>query len=122
MLGLPTALRVRNGHTVLFHEGGTSRFLDFDCGLPSAVELRLDDPSSRIWVLVDSNWFVFDPALIFERKSRLPDENENDQFVTGHYYRLPAANFHTIDSLFLIHPTGEPSSTLLMFQITRNIE
>jgi len=55
-----------------------------------------------------------------EKSSRLPDEK--DRSVTGHYYRLPAANFPTIDSLFLIHPTGEPSPILPMFQITRNIE
>ena len=46
--------------------------------------------------------------------------NEEVRLRFGHYYRPQTTNFPTIDSLFLIHPPGEPSPTLLMFQITRN--
>lgn len=44
---------------------------------------------------------------------------EGIQLQTNHYYR-PARCFPTIDSLLLIHPRGDPSPILLMFQITRN--
>jgi len=40
----------------------------------------------------------------------------------NHYYRPAAKNFPTIDSLFLVHPDGEPLPILLMFQITRSGE
>ena len=36
------------------------------------------------------------------------------------YYHPVAPNFRTIDSLLSVHPTGDPSPTLLLFQITRN--
>ena len=38
----------------------------------------------------------------------------------GRYYRLKAADFYPIHSLFLIHPRGEPSPILLMFCIGWN--
>jgi len=36
------------------------------------------------------------------------------------YYLPKSRNFPAIDSLLLVHPPGEPSPILLMFQITRN--
>jgi hypothetical protein len=46
--------------------------------------------------------------------------HEGIELDVGHYYRLPAKDFPTIDSLALIHPPGEPSPILLMFKITRD--
>ena len=66
-LGLPTALQVRNGYAVLFHEGGTPSFLKIDGDPCYAMDLKPDGRSSRIRALIDSNQFVFDPALIFLR-------------------------------------------------------
>lgn len=48
--------------------------------------------------------------------------DEKVQLVAGHYYRPEPTNFPTIDSLSLIHPPGEPSPILLIFQISRGEE
>jgi len=45
---------------------------------------------------------------------------EGDQLRVGQYYRLRAADFSSIDSLFFIHPHDEPSPILLAFQIRHN--
>ena len=63
-LKLPTALQVEEEHAMLFHDGGTSQFTS----LASAVRymgLEFDDPSSRIWALVDSSQLLSEPAPIF---------------------------------------------------------
>ena len=63
-LKLPTALQLREGHAILFHEGGTSSFLD-----PAEIDRYLglsdDEPSGRIWALVDSSQVLSEPAPIF---------------------------------------------------------
>ena len=56
---------------------------------------------------------------------QLVDSEEHDiakgaKLKMGHYYRPKAVNFPAIDSLLLIHPLGEPSPILLMFQVTLN--
>ena len=38
----------------------------------------------------------------------------------NHYYRPKSKTFPSVDSLLLVHPPGEQSPILLMFQITRN--
>jgi len=63
-LRLPTALQLFNGEAILFHEGGTSVFGDLED--PSHyVGLKFTNPSSRIWVLVDSNATLLNPAPVF---------------------------------------------------------
>ena len=44
--------------------------------------------------------------------------DEGSQLQVDRYYRPKADSFPTIDSLLLVHPTGEQSPILLMFQIT----
>jgi len=63
-LRLPTALQLREGHAILFHEGGTSRFLDLKDDTAYA-RLASDKPSGRIWVLVDSSQVLSEPAQLF---------------------------------------------------------
>ena len=46
---------------------------------------------------------------------------DGTQLKTNCYYR-PRDNFPTIDSLLLIHPHGDSSPILLLFQMTRNKE
>ena len=65
-LGLPTVLQVREDYAVLFHEGGTSIFLELNNIVPY---LGLQPPSGtprKIWALVDSNRFLSEPAIIFK--------------------------------------------------------
>jgi hypothetical protein len=45
---------------------------------------------------------------------------EGDRFRMSQYYRLNPTDFPATDSVLLIHPPGEPSPILLMFQMTRN--
>ena len=45
---------------------------------------------------------------------------EGDRLHMNHYYRLNSSDFPATDSMLLIHPPGEPSPILLMFQMTRN--
>ena len=63
-LRLPTALQLREGHAILFHKGGTSRFLDLTDDTTYAG-LTSDKPSGRIWVLVDSSQVLSEPAHLF---------------------------------------------------------
>ena len=63
-LKLPTALQVGNGYAILFHDGGTSQFASVTEAI-YYIRLRFDDPSSRIWALVDSNNDLLEPAPIF---------------------------------------------------------
>jgi len=63
-LKLPTALQVEKGHAILFHDGGTSQFASVTDAV-GYTELIFDDPSSRIWALVDSNSDLLEPAPIF---------------------------------------------------------
>ena len=62
-LKLPTVLQVNEHRAILFHEGGTSQFLDLE-DTEAYAGLRFDEPSSRIWVLIYSNQ-VSEPAPIF---------------------------------------------------------
>jgi len=64
-LKLPTILQIDKCKVLLFHEGGVSQFLRPD-DLDSCDGLALpQSSSSRIWVLVDSNPRLSDPAPIF---------------------------------------------------------
>jgi hypothetical protein len=45
---------------------------------------------------------------------------EGDRLRMNRYYRLDSIDFPATDSVLLIHPPGEPSPILLMFQMTRN--
>ena len=63
-LKLPTVLQTGKNIAILFHEGGVSQFLNPDVPNPS-LGLRSLSRSARIWVLVDSNQQVSNPALIF---------------------------------------------------------
>ena len=56
-------------------------------------------------------------GLVTSVQYRLGGEVKLD---VGRYYRLKAADFYPIHSLFLIHPRGEPSPILLMFWIAWN--
>ena len=62
-LRLPTVLQVNEHRAILFHEGGTSQFLDPE-DTEAYTGLKFNEPSSRIWVLVDSNQ-VSEPAPTF---------------------------------------------------------
>lgn len=62
-LRLPTVLQINEHRAILFHEGGTSQFMDPE-DTEAYAGLKFDEPSSRIWVLVDSNQ-VSKPAPAF---------------------------------------------------------
>ena len=62
---LPTVLHIRDNHAILFHEGGTSHFLDFIDRSDRYTGLSDNRPSGRIWVLVDSSQLLSKPAPIF---------------------------------------------------------
>ena len=70
VLGLPTAIQTYPHFAILFHEGGTSQFSDLES--PDVYQgLRFGRSShKRIWVLVDSNQYLLQPAPIF--RSRRP--------------------------------------------------
>ncbi|KAF9647700.1 hypothetical protein BDM02DRAFT_3129593 [Thelephora ganbajun] len=61
-----------------------------------------------------------DPANVQLTASEERDLLEGAQLQKDRYYRPKITNFPAIDSLLLVHPPGEPSPILLMFQITRN--
>ena len=61
---LPTALQLCEGHAILFHEGGTSSFLH-PTGVNRYIGLSHDEPSGRIWALIDSSQLLSVPAPIF---------------------------------------------------------
>jgi len=63
-LRLPTALQLIDSEAILFHEGGTSVFGNLE-NLRHYVGLNFTNPSSRIWVLVDSTATLLKPAPIF---------------------------------------------------------
>ena len=63
-LKLPTALQIEEGCAILFHQGGTSRFVS----LSEATRysgLGPDNSSGRIWALVDSSQALPEPARLF---------------------------------------------------------
>jgi len=60
-LGPPTALQLYDGHAILFHEGGTSRFLDLTDDT-TYKGLASDNPSCRIWALFGSSQILSEPA------------------------------------------------------------
>jgi len=65
-LGLPTALQIRSSEAVLFHEGGVSLFQDLINNLAYlGLGPGLKNPSSKIWVLVDSNFTLQEPTPVF---------------------------------------------------------
>ena len=67
-LGLPTALQVRKDHAVLFHEGGTSIFLELSDVIPYLVPFKPPPHTpGKIWALIDSNRFLPEPVEIFMR-------------------------------------------------------
>jgi len=55
--------------------------------------------------------------LAWSEQHVLPEDG-SVELQEGYCYRPTSDNFPTIDSLLLLHPTGDPSPTL-MFQITR---
>ena len=59
-----------------------------------------------------------DFQLAWSEQRALPEDG-SVKLQEGYYYRPTSDNFPTIDSLLLLHTTGDPSPTLLMFQITR---
>ena len=63
-LGLPTALQIRGNRALLFHEGGVSLFQDLTDNT-TYLGLEFSDPSSKIWVLVDSNSTLPEPTPVF---------------------------------------------------------
>lgn len=56
--------------------------------------------------------------LAWSEQHVLP-EDDSVKLREGYYYRPASDTFPTIDSLLLLHRTGDTSPTLLMFQITR---
>jgi len=66
VLRLPTALQVREGEAILFHEHGVSRFEFINNNIPY-LSLRVPHYSTgRIWALVDSSQTVVKPAPLFQ--------------------------------------------------------
>jgi hypothetical protein len=62
---LPTALQISKSYAVLFHNGGVSEFTHLE-GHPEYDTLGPSHKrSSRIWVLIDSNPRLLEPADIF---------------------------------------------------------
>lgn len=66
-LRLPTALHIRGTYALLFHEGGVSELTQLD-GNPeyNALYPPPDQISRKIWVLIDSNPALPEPAAIFK--------------------------------------------------------
>lgn len=67
-LGLPTALQVREEYAVLFHQGGISSFVYLKDDIPY-MDLAPDEPSGRIWALIDSSQLLSEPAPVFRAGS-----------------------------------------------------
>jgi len=62
-LGLPTALQIKQGYALLFHEGGVCQFTDL---ANDETYDSLRSPSAgRIWALVDSNQDLAKPTGVF---------------------------------------------------------
>ena len=69
-LRLPTALQIRKGHAILFHEGGVSQFSAPDDNLRyPGLRFEPEDRSKRIWALIDTNQSLLEPAEIFRISS-----------------------------------------------------
>jgi hypothetical protein len=65
-LGLPTALQLREHCVVLFHESGTSQFLNPENDSRYlGLKFPNTDCSKRIWALVDANQALTKPVGIF---------------------------------------------------------
>ena len=65
-LKLPTVLQPDPQEAVLFHEGGTSVFQNL-MSLRHYLGLSFDKPFSKIWVLVDSDVNLLQPAPVFNQ-------------------------------------------------------
>ena len=63
-LRLPTALQIRSDEALLFHEGGVSLFRNL-LNNGAYLGLGFNNPSSKIWVLVDSSPNLPEPAPVF---------------------------------------------------------
>jgi len=69
-LRLPTVLQIQSSYAILFHEHGVSEFMDLENQvLYSSLVFPPSRYSSRIWVLVDSNPQLPEPAGIFKYSS-----------------------------------------------------
>lgn len=71
-LELPTALQVDSSYAILFHKGGVSEFTQLGDHLSYSAlypPRGSGSRSSRIWVLVDSDPALFEPAIIFRDHS-----------------------------------------------------
>lgn len=70
VLGLPTALQVDKPYAILFHDKGVSEFRHLTSHPEyDALEFLPDNPSYRIWALIDSNTLLPEPAGIFVHNS-----------------------------------------------------
>jgi hypothetical protein len=63
-LRLPTAVQIRSDEALLFHEGGVSLFQNL-INNGAYLGLGFSNPSSKIWVLVDSNFALPEPTPVF---------------------------------------------------------
>ncbi len=63
-LELPTAIQVSSGQAILFHKHGTSQFSRLE-KIETYRNLMFSDPLEKLWVLVDSNQDLLDPAPVF---------------------------------------------------------
>jgi hypothetical protein len=63
-LKLPTALQINSNKAFLFYEGGTFTFQDLQ-STDEYLQLQFSNPSSKIWVLVDSSNALSKPAPAF---------------------------------------------------------
>ena len=110
-----------------FYHGLLGRSPDTACALGWIFELRMHQ------LLREGNLIQLFPIYghltskedKIQKDIPLPESGEHlldegDLLCVGHYYHLQTANFTTIDSLFFIHPPGEPSPILLAFQIRHN--
>ncbi len=67
VLELPTAVQLIPGQVILFHKHGTSQFSHLE-SIDTYRSLAFSsDPREKIWVLVDSNQDLLEPAPIFRR-------------------------------------------------------
>ncbi len=65
-LQLPTALQIDASYAILFHKAGVSEFTDLKNEALYRHLFFPDHPSHRIWLLIDSNPKLVEPANIFK--------------------------------------------------------